>query len=60
MDFWPNLLASVEIMHVLLFYEFFVNYELCNGMILMWLYSLLNSGSFGILHAIFGGLCRKF
>ena len=58
MDFWPNLLATVEIMHVLWFYGFFVSYEPWNSMILMWLYFLLNSGHFSILHAFFGGLCR--
>ena len=58
--FWPNFLASVEIMHVLWFYGFSVSYELWNGMILVWLYFLLNSGHFGILHAIFGRLCTKF
>ena len=31
-----------------------------NGMIHVWLRSLLNFGRFGILYAIFGGLCRDF
>ena len=48
MDFWPDLLASVGIMHVLWFYGFSVNYDPWNGMILTWLCSLLNSGHFSI------------
>ena len=60
MDFLPNLLTSVKIMHVLWFYVFSMSYEPWNSMILVWLYSLLNSSHFGILHAIFDSLCSKF
>ena len=41
-------------------FVFFVSYRSWNGMILMWLRSLLISDRFGILYAIFGGLCREF
>ena len=53
-------MAYVDIMHMLLFSTFSVSHGSSNGKFMVWLRSLLNSGRFGILYAIFSGLCREF
>ena len=58
--FQANYVAYVDIMHKLWFSKFSVSHRSWNDMFMILICSLLNSGRFGILYAIFDGLYREF
>ena len=58
--FSANYVAYVDIMHMLWFFMFSVSRWSCNIMFMVWLRLFFNSSCFGILYAIFGGLCTEF
>ena len=58
--FQVNYVTYVDIMHMLWFFAFSVNYGFQNGMFMVWLRSHFNSGHFSILYTIFGDLCKEF